>query len=148
VEGTRRFALRDERGSIIPFVLGCFLLAMVLVAGAVAAGDAFVQQTDLQSACDSAAVAGANAADLSDSRDSGSTGATQLPLGGVQNAVLAYLARDPERSTLQVQAQIAPDGGSVELACAVHETITFGAIFGLGGGVQHRTTSSARAPLH
>ena len=154
MEGTRGFGVRsirdrfrDEQGSIVPLVLGCFLLAMVLVAGGVAAGDAFVQQSDLQSVCDSAAVAGADAVDLPGVRDGVSTEVGSLPLEGVQAAVEAYLARDAQREGIQVQAAITPDGRSVQLACAVRQSITFGAMFGLGGGVTHRTSSSARAPL-
>jgi Flp pilus assembly protein TadG len=153
----RDTGLRGDRGSIIPLVLGCFLLAFVLVAGGVAAGDAFVQQSDLQSACDAAAVAGADVASLPDSRGSagGGTGADQsdvaaaavLPLGDVQQAVQAYVARDAQLADLQVQAQVAPDGASVEVDCAIHESVTFGAVFGLGGGITHRTSASARAPL-
>jgi len=98
----------DERGSIVPLVLGCFLLAFVLVAGGVAAGDAFVQQSDLQSACDAAAIAGADVASLPDARaqlgsdgggDAGSA-APALPLGDVQQAVASYLTRDSERASI------------------------------------------------
>ena len=76
---------RDD-GSVIPFVLGFFIIALLLVAGSVAAGDAFVQQRDLQDVCDGAAVAAASAADLSANR-SGTSASGDLPLGDVQDRV-------------------------------------------------------------
>ena len=62
--------LADEQGSTFPLIIGFFLLAMLVVAGSVAAGDAFVQQRGLQDTCDGAALAAAaSAVDLS--RDAG-----------------------------------------------------------------------------
>ena len=34
--------LADDRGSTIPLILGCFVVAFLIVAGSVAAGDAFL----------------------------------------------------------------------------------------------------------
>ena len=48
----------DDTGSTIPMILGFFLLAMLMVAGSIALGQAFVQQRDLQDVCDGAAAAG------------------------------------------------------------------------------------------
>jgi hypothetical protein len=53
---------RRDRGSTIPLILGFVIVAFFLVAGAVALGDAFVQQRDLQDVCDGAAAAAAAAA--------------------------------------------------------------------------------------
>jgi hypothetical protein len=131
----------------VPLVLGCFLLAFVLVAGGVAAGDAFVQQSDLQSTCDAAAIAGADAASLPDARVGGDSSPAALPLGDVQLAVASYLSRDSEQASVSALATVDPDGRSVEVDCQVHETLTFGAVFGLGSGVLHRASSTAQAPL-
>ena len=48
---------RDDTGSTIPLIIGFFLISMLMVAGSVAAGDAFVQQRGLQDVCDGAALA-------------------------------------------------------------------------------------------
>jgi Flp pilus assembly protein TadG len=141
----------DERGSTIPFVLGCFLLAMVLVAGAVAAGDAFVQQSDLQSVCDAAAIAAVDAADLAGTRAGDDAHSDSLPAGtaaDVQQAVDAYLARDPQRAAVRIQAATTSAPVGIRLDCTIRQPVTFGAMFGLGAGVTHRASSSARAPLH
>ena len=61
--------LADDRGSTIPLILGCFVVAFLIVAGSVAAGDAFLQQRNLQSVCDGAAAAAATSADLAAARE-------------------------------------------------------------------------------
>ena len=48
-----------ERGSTLPFVLVCWLVAALMVFGAIAASDAFLEQQRVQSACDGAALAAA-----------------------------------------------------------------------------------------
>ena len=52
-----------ERGSTLPFVLVCWLVAALMAFGAIAASDAFVEQQEVQSVCDSAALAAANRTD-------------------------------------------------------------------------------------
>ena len=91
----------DDRGSTLPLIIGFFLIAMLMVAGSVAAGDAFVQQRGLQDVCDGAALAGAaSAVDLDRSRGVASGGT--LRFADVQQVVDAYLARDPGRADVQV----------------------------------------------
>jgi uncharacterized membrane protein len=144
---TIRALLTDDRGSTIPLILGCFLLAMLMVAGGVAAGDAFVQQRDLQSVCDGAAAAAASSADLGAARETGDVGGSALRLANVQPAVDAYLARDGSRSGVRIEATLSADAETVSLVCAERRTIAFGAVFGRGGGVDHRAVSTARAPV-
>ena len=60
---SRLARLSDDRGSTIPLILGFFLIGLLMVGGAVLASDAFTHQRDLQSVCDGAAIAGANAID-------------------------------------------------------------------------------------
>ena len=139
--------LADDRGSTIPLILGCFLLAFLIVAGSVASGDAFVQQRDLQSVCDGAAAAAATSADLALARETGEVGGSALRLANVQQAVDQYVARDASRSTVHIEATLSPDAETVSLACLEHREIAFGAVFGKGGGVDHRAISTARAPL-
>jgi uncharacterized membrane protein len=137
---------RDDRGSTLPLILGFFLVALVMIAGAVAAGDAFVQQRDLQDVCDGAATAAA-----ASGVDLGRGGALQheqaLQFGDVRTAVLGYLARDPSRHGVRVHAALADNGETLTLTCEQTEHIAFGAMFGRGSGVHHVVTSSARAPL-
>lgn len=137
---------RDDRGSTIPLVLGFFLIAAYLCAGAVAAGDAFVQQRGLQSVCDGAAVAAAaGSADLDRGADLASD--TNLRFAGAQAAVAQYLARDPGRRQVEVVSAVSDGGQMISLQCVEVRTIAFGAVFGKVGGVRHVVHSSARSPL-
>jgi uncharacterized membrane protein len=135
----------NDEGSTIPLILGFVLLAMFVVAGSVAAGDAFVQQGNLQSVCDGAAADAAASIDANAQRSKGDSSA--LRLGGVQSSVRAYLAREPDRSDIRVASALSADAGTVSLACERRETIAFGALFGFGGGIDHHVTSTARAPV-
>jgi uncharacterized membrane protein len=136
----------NDRGSTIPLILGFFLVALMMTAGAVAAGDAFVQQRGLQDVCDGAAAAGAaGAADLDRSTAIASAGS--LRFADVQRVVDAYLARDPSRAGVHIHADLSPDARTLQLTCTETEQIAFGAMFGKADGVRHVVTSAARAPL-
>lgn len=143
---SRASAPAGDRGSTIPLILGFFLIALIVVAGAVAAGDAFVQQRGLQSVCDGAAVAAAaSAADLE--RSGGVGDGASLRFAGVRQAVDGYLARDAGRSGVRVSAALSVDARTLTLTCTETTTIAFGALFGKGNGVRHTVTSAARAPI-
>jgi uncharacterized membrane protein len=138
--------MNSDRGSTLPLILGFFLVALLMIAGSVAAGDAFVQQRDLQDVCDGAATAAAaNGVDL------GRSGALEseqaLQFGDVRGAVLQYLSRDASRDSVHVDARLSGDGQTLTLTCTQREHIAFGAMFGFGDGVHHVVSSSARAPL-
>jgi hypothetical protein len=135
----------DDRGSTIPLIIGFFVVAMSFVAGSVAAGDAFLQQRDLQSICDAAAAAAASSADLSTARGTGDIGSAALRLANVQDAVDGYLGRDGSRDSIRVEATLSADAETVSLGCTRRSTIAFGSLFGKGDGVVHRVSSSARA---
>jgi len=136
----------DERGTTIPLILGFFLISLMVVAGAVAAGDAFVQQRGLQDVCDGAAAAGAaGAANLDRGVALGSERALQF--GDVQSVVDDYLTRDPGRDAVQIRASLSADARTLQLTCTETSLIAFGAMFGKGAGIRHVATSSARAPL-
>ena len=99
--------LRDDRGSVIPLILGCWLLVMLVAAGYVAATDAFAKRVDLQDVCDGAAIAAANSVDFVSGRDvGGAPGRGFLQLDDVQSAVNTYLARDPWRSVIRLSASL------------------------------------------
>ncbi len=138
--------MRRDRGSTMPLILGFVLLAMITVAGAVAAGQAFVHQRDLQHVCDgAAAAAAASAADLR--RDAALAGAGALRFAEVPAAVEAYLARDPARRAVLVRSALSADARTIVLSCVETRPVAFGAAFGRGGGLRHTVTSAARAPI-
>ncbi|MCU1658732.1 MAG: hypothetical protein JWO57_3388 [Pseudonocardiales bacterium] len=137
---------RGDRGSTIPLILGFFLVALAMTAGAVAAGDAFVQHRELQHVCDGAAAAGAaSAVDLD--RAAGLGDVRSLRFADVQLAVEGYLADDPSRSGVDVEAGLSADASTLILTCTQSRRVAFGAMFGKGHGIRHVATSSAQAPL-
>jgi hypothetical protein len=136
----------DDRGSTLPVILGFFLIALVTVAGAVAAAQAFVQQRDLQDLCDGAATAAAaGAVDLT--RTGGVVQGPDLRFAGADAAVQRYLARDPDRTGTEISTVVSPDGTEIALTCRRTRPIAFGALFGEAGGVRHVVHSTARAPV-
>jgi hypothetical protein len=137
--------VNGDRGSTIPLILGFFLIALLVVAGAVALGDAFVDQRSLQDVCDgAAAAAAAGAADLD--REHGLTAGGALRFADVDAAVTAYLSRDAERRQVQVNALVSVGGTRITLTCEQTMPLAFGALFGRAE-VRHTATSSARAPV-
>lgn len=136
----------NDRGSTLPLILGFFLVGLMAVAGAVAAGDAFVQQRGLQDVCDGAAVAAAaSAADLD--RTVGVVTGDALRFDGVERAVRDYLARDTQRDGITVRAELSADARVLTLTCRETRPVVFGRFFGKGAGVEHVARSSARAPV-
>jgi hypothetical protein len=137
--------LRDDRGSTIPLILGFFLIALIMVAGSIALGDAFVQQRDLQDVCDGAvAAAAASSADLDRSDDPSADGS--LRFADVGRQVDAYLARDAGRRDVHVQVRLSADRTRITLACRRTSPLALGAFFGRGH-VHQSATSSARAAI-
>jgi hypothetical protein len=135
-----------DRGSTIPLILGFFLLAMVMTAGAIAAGQAFVQQRDLQELCDgAAAAAAASAANLD--RTGVPVAGDSLRFGDAQRAVDGYLARENNARDVGTEADLSADDRVIQLRCTRTARIPFGALFGKAGGVRHVVTSSAREPV-
>ena len=138
--------MTDERGSTLPLIFGFFLLGLMVIAGSVAAADAYVQQRGLQDVCDgAAAAAAAGAADLG--RGSGFATGSDLRFADVQSLIETYLARDPSRSGVRASAQLSDDTATITLTCTQTSHIAFGAMFGKGAGVRHTVHASARSPL-
>jgi hypothetical protein len=140
-----RTALREDRGSVTPLILGFFLIGLLVVAGAVLASDAFGKHRDLQSTCDGAAIAAANAVDAAAARTA--TLGSSLPLAAVQRATDAYLARAPERLGVQIQASLSADGRTVLVDCRQQVKVAFGALIGRGNGITEHATASAQGVL-
>jgi Flp pilus assembly protein TadG len=132
-----------ERGSTLPFVLVCWLVAALMVFGAIAASDAFLEQQEVQSVCDSAALAAANRTDEAVVYASGV--GTELPLtrAAAQAAVADQFA---DGGTTLDSWSAETDGVEVTVTCTRYVDIAFGWLF-LGGQPLERTaTASARAP--
>lgn len=140
--------LRDDRGSVIPLILGCWLLVMLVAAGYVSATDAFAKRVDLQDVCDGAAIAAANSVDFAGGRDAGGAQSNGfLQLDSVQAAVTSYLARDPWRSAVQPVASLSDDRTEVTLSCRRRSKVAFGWLFGKAHGVVATVSSSARSSV-
>ena len=135
--------MQAERGSTLPFVLLCWLLAALMVFGAIAASDAFLEQQQVQSVCDGAALAAAESTDEGALYTEG-VGA-QLPLteAGAQAAIAQHLATGGAR----LDAWSAEtDGAEVTVRCTRYSDIAFGWLF-LGGRPLERTAvAGARSP--
>jgi uncharacterized membrane protein len=135
----------DDRGSILPLILGFVLLAALVVGGAVALGQAFVQQRDLQALCDgAAAAAAADSADLDRGRPIGGGGS--LRFTDVARAVDAYLARDPSRQGVRVHTALSADDTRITLICEESSKLPFGRLLG-HPRLHHRVTSTVRAAV-
>lgn len=133
----------DERGSTLPFVLVCWLVAALMAFGAIAASDAFLEQQEVQSVCDGAALAAANAADEAVLYTSGVSSDLPLTRATAQTAVADQLA--DAASALDSWAA-ETDGVEVTVRCTRSVEIAFGWLF-LGGEPLERTAvASARAP--
>jgi uncharacterized membrane protein len=137
--------MSSDRGSTIPLILGFFLLGLIMVAGSVALGQAFVQQRDLQDICDgAAAAAAASSADLDRGNSVGA--GSSLHFTDVDRAVRAYLGRDAERRHVTIRAELSQDAERITLTCEQTRSLAFGAFFGRAH-VHHTATSSARAAV-
>jgi hypothetical protein len=101
-----RRRLAGDRGTMIPMIMLCFLLAGTFGCASIAASAAFLAQRDLAGACDGAAVAAANAA----SRAAVGTMPIRLRRSpvGVDNA---GVAGTPAVGTMPIQLRRSPLGG-------------------------------------
>jgi hypothetical protein len=144
-----------ERGTTIPLVLLCFLLAGTLVTASTAASAAFLAQRDLAGRCDGAAVAAATAVVPI------AAGNRSAPVDGSEEATPA-LRLDPARVAATVaryRAETAVDGGppmaatastdGVTVTVTCHRTvrIPFGAVLGHPRGLERTAVARARSPL-
>jgi uncharacterized membrane protein len=132
-----------ERGSTLPFVLVCWTVAALMAFGAIAASDAFLEQQEVQSVCDGAALAAANRTDESVVYTRGVGDELPLTRATAQAAVADQLA---DGGTALDSWSAGTDGTEVTVRCTRHVEIAFGWLF-LGGEPLERTaTASARAP--
>jgi len=141
--GMRAARVHGDDGSLIPMILMAFVVAGLIIVGSVVAGDAFLAQRDLQSECDGAAIAGAQALDDPTFYRNGVGSDQALPLGGVQQAVDNYAAEDDRR--VQMIASVGDDHVTVAVACAKTVHVTFGAVFGYSNGIEQHASAHARS---
>ena len=135
--------LDSERGSTLPFELVCWTVAALMAFGAVAASDAFLEQQEVQSVCDGAALAAANRTDEAVVYTSGVGSELPLTRATAQAAVADQLA---DGGTLLDAWSAETDGAEVTVRCTRFVDIAFDWLF-LGGSQLERTaTASARAP--
>jgi uncharacterized membrane protein len=132
-----------ERGSSLPFVLVCWTVAALMAFGAIAASDAFLEQQEVQSICDGAALAAADQADEAVVYARGVGRELPLTRAAAQAAVADHLADGGVRlDTWSAET----DGTEVTVRCARYAEIAFGWLF-LGGQPLERTAvAGARAP--
>ncbi|MEU2347269.1 pilus assembly protein TadG-related protein [Modestobacter sp. NPDC049651] len=132
-----------ERGSALPFVLVCWLVAALMVVGGIAASDAFLAQQQVQSVCDGAALAAAGRADEPAVYRDGVGATVPLSREVAESAVAEQLAGAGTRLD-SWSAQT--DGAEVTVRCTRSVRIAFDWLF-LGGQRLERTAvASARAP--
>ncbi|MGY1857772.1 pilus assembly protein TadG-related protein [Modestobacter sp. SYSU DS0290] len=132
-----------EAGSTLPFVLVCWLVAALMVLGAVAASDAFLEQQEVQSVCDGAALAAANQTDEAVVYRQGV--GTELPLtrAGAEAAVADQLTDAGARLDAW---SATTDGVEVTVRCTRAVEIAFGWLFLAGEPLERTAVASARAP--
>ncbi|WP_369139553.1 pilus assembly protein TadG-related protein [Modestobacter versicolor] len=132
-----------EAGSTLPFVLVCWLVAALMAFGAIAASDAFLEQQEVQSICDGAALAAANEADEAALYALG-VGA-QLPL--TRAAAEAAVADQLADAGVRLDSWSAEtDGAEVTVRCTRSVQIAFDWLFLAGEPLERTAVASARAP--
>jgi Flp pilus assembly protein TadG len=132
-----------EQGSSLPFVVVCWLVAALMVLGGIAASDAFLEQQEVQSLCDGAALAAADQADEAAVYARGAGGQLPLTRAAAEAAVADHLS-DAGATLDAWSAQT--DGAEVTVRCTRSVHIAFDRVF-LGGRALERTAlASARAP--
>ena len=137
---------RGEDGTILPLVLGFTMLLLLLVLGVTAASTAFLAQRDVQSFCDSAALAAADSVDESGLFGPASLESLPLSAREVQARVGEFVARNAPPGQ-QLSASARTDGRRVEVTCRRVVQIPLGGTFGYPGGLPRTAVSTADAPL-
>lgn len=123
-----------------------FSLALLMVCGGITASAAYLAQRDVQSVCDGAALAAANAVDEGEYFGVGGREAVPLTEGSVAQAVDDYVRAATTADPTPTTWSSATDGRTVEVVCTRFVAVPFDEIF-LGGRELERTASaSARSP--
>ena len=139
-----RFGGEGDRGSSLPFVLLCWLIAALMTFGGIAASDAFLKQVDVQAVCDGAALAAAN--EVAPAAAYSGTGiAAGLPLD--QQTASAAVADYLVDGGIDLDAWSATTTGvEVTVTCTRKVQIAFGWLFLAGDHLERTAVASAQAP--
>jgi len=92
--------LRDDRGSVLPLVIGVVAIVMALLTVVTDVSVLFLQRRSLQATVDGAALAGAQAVDLGPVYSGGAHGDLRLDPPAVRAAVRAYASAVPSARQL------------------------------------------------
>lgn len=144
-----RLATAGDRGSTLVLMIGCFMLAGVLLTGGIAASAAFLAQRDLQSMCDGAAIAGAQAFERPEAgTEAGTEVGDSLPLSqdAVVEAVADYAVDRYGAVAAEVTMSASTDGRLVRVTCSRVVHIPFEDLFS-PGGLERTAVAEARSPL-
>lgn len=118
----------DDRGSVLPMVLGMTLILLVLSMGIIAAGDLWLTHTRLLNRCEGAALAASYGADVPGHRS----------FNSANDAAVDYMRiRTPDTGVT-----VAVDETTVTATCWSTEDITFGWLFGEPTKTQTLTASA------
>ena len=129
---------------MVPFVLLSFAIATLMVCGGITASAGFLAQRDVQSVCDGAAVAAANALDEDGYFGVGTVDVVPLSEASVTAAVREHLAAGD--AGLDAWSA-STDGRSVEITCTRFVRLPFATIFLGGASIERTARSAARSPL-
>lgn len=141
---TRQGFPSSETGSSLPFILLCWLVAALMAFGGIAASHAFLEQADVQSVCDGAALAAANQVDPGSAYSTAGL-AAGLPLREqtATAAVVDYLA---DGGTELDSWSATTSGVEVTVVCTRNVEIAFGWLFLAGARLERTAVASATAP--
>ncbi|KQQ94617.1 hypothetical protein ASF62_11150 [Leifsonia sp. Leaf325] len=113
-----RAASVDETGSTLPLAIFFMFLAMVVILGVMGATSLYIERKRLLTLADGAALAGAEAFDLTAVTATDDGLRASLDSSDVGAAAAGYLAAAPHGSLeqLRVESAASPDGRSAEVA--------------------------------
>ena len=97
---TTRRDLRDDRGSVLPLVIGVVVIVVALVTVVTDVSVLWLQRRSLQATVDGAALAGAQAVDLPTVYAGGANGDLRLNPSAARAAVRSYAAAIPSARRL------------------------------------------------
>lgn len=141
-----RLCLRDDRGSILPLVVGYAALALALVLVGSAASSLYLEKKRLLVVADGAALVGAESFDLSGVSRGPDGVHPQLSAAEVRAAVASYLAGDPAPQVdgLALDEATTVDGLSATVTVSALWRPPVVTVF-VPEGIRVTATSSARA---
>ncbi|MET0726267.1 MAG: pilus assembly protein TadG-related protein [Leifsonia sp.] len=144
-----RVRLADERGSTLPLVVFFMFLAIVVIVGVVGATSLYLERKRLLTIADGAALAGAEAFDLTAVRAMDDGLQASLTSEDVRSAALEYLASTGAGSLegLAVESAASPDGRSADVRISAWWRPPVVSVL-LPDGIRLEVESTARSVFH